>query len=247
MEDTMAKAIHGRLTYANTVATIALFLALGGGAYAASGGLVSSSGFVQACVRSRGGIPRVVRAHGRCGHGTIPLFLATPGATTLRGARGPKGSAGSRGHTGATGSPGAAGVPGAQGPGAFAFSMFVGSGAEQTVASKFAGNEMRLVCGVNKCHAQVLVSGAVSVIGTDTRGPANGTPTSTTLIRSATPAQATLTAVEGEGGEFVSAASATVSVADGSGWHVEVQLANDGSGNVHLIGTATPASATPAL
>ncbi|HET9471718.1 MAG TPA: hypothetical protein VFO24_11490, partial [Usitatibacter sp.] len=85
------------------MATLALFVALGGGAYAASGGLVSSSGLVQACVRSHGGVPRVVHAHARCRHGEIPLFLATPGAASLRGAKGAKGATGPRGHTGATG------------------------------------------------------------------------------------------------------------------------------------------------
>jgi hypothetical protein len=246
----MAKAIRGRLTYANTIATLALFVALGGGAYAAGSGLISSGGLVQECVKSRGGVPRVVRAHARCGHGTIPLFLATPGATALRGLRGPKGATGPRGHTGKTGATGPQGLVGStgpagpQGPGAYAFSLVTGSGPEQTVASKFAGNEMRLVCGVNRCHAQALVTGALSVLGTDTRGPANGAPTSTTLVKSATPAQATLTEIAGTGGEFVSEARATVNVADGSAWSIEVQLANDSSGNVHLIGTATPAGAT---
>ena len=244
----MAKALHGRLTYANVMSTLALFVALGGGAFAASGGLVSSSGLVQECVSGRGGVPRVVRAHARCGHHTVPLFLATPGATALRGLRGAKGSTGPRGHTGPTGPQGPVGPQGPAAPGTYAFSLTNSSGAEQIVASKFAGgDEMRLACGAGRCHAQALVAGAVSVMGTDARGPANGAPTSTTLIKSPTPGQATLTEVEGKGGEFVSAASATVGVGDGSAWHVEVQLANDGSGNVHLIGTATPASATSAF
>jgi hypothetical protein len=33
----MLKAVRSRLTYANTMATVAVFLALGGGAYALSG------------------------------------------------------------------------------------------------------------------------------------------------------------------------------------------------------------------
>jgi hypothetical protein len=186
-----------------------------------------------------------VRAHVRCGHGTIPLFLATPGAASLRGPRGPKGSAGPRGHTGPTGLQGLTGPQGPQGAGSYAVSLTAASGSELAVASKFAGtNEMRLVCGGNKCHAQVLVSGAVNVIGTDTRGPANGAPSSTTLIESATPAQATLTEVEGKGGNFVSRGDATVSVVGGAAWRVDVELANDSSGNVHAIGTATPAGAT---
>jgi|GEM_PF-6023158 len=241
----MARALGGRLTYANVMATLALFVALGGGAYAASGGLVSSSGLVQECVHSGGGVPRVVRAHARCKRGTIPLFLATPGATSLRGPKGAKGATGPRGHTGATGPQGPAGPQGTAAAGGSAFSLSAASGPAQIVAAKFAGSdEMRLVCGAFKCAAQVLVSGAVSALGTDTRGPANGAPTSVAMIESATPAQATLTEVEGKGGPFVSKGEATVSAADGSAWHVEVELANDGSGNVRLAGTATPASAT---
>jgi hypothetical protein len=242
----MLSAIKGRLTYANTLSTLALFAALGGGAYAASSGLVSSSGFVQECVKSRGGIPRVVRAHARCSHGTIPLFLATPGAVTLRGARGPKGATGPRGHTGKTGATGAqgpAGAPGASGAASYSFSLARGSSNAQGIASTFGANEMRLVCGAGKCQAQVLVSGAVRAAGTDSRGEVNGTPV-TKLIKSATPAQATLTEIDGEHGENVSVGAATVSLADGSGWRVEVELTNDGSGNVQLSGTAVAASAT---
>jgi hypothetical protein len=244
----MVKALRGRLTYANVMATLALFVALGGGAYAASSGLVSSKGLVQECVGSHGGVPRVVRGHARCGRGRVPLFLATPGASSLRGLRGRRGATGPRGHTGATGPQGPAGAQGPQGPqgpGAYAFSLVAGSGAAQTAAAKFAGSdEMRLVCGSGKCHAEVLVSGAVSVLGTDARGPANGAPTSTTLIESASPAQATLTGIEAGGGMSVSRGEATVSVTGGSAWQVEVELENDGSGNVRLTGTATPASAT---
>lgn len=244
----MAKALRDRLTYGNVMATLALFVALGGGAYAASGGLVSGSGFVQECVRAHGGVPRVVRAHARCGRGQIPLFLATPGASTLRGPRGPKGATGhtgKTGKTGATGPQGPAGAPGTPAPGSYAFSLTAASGSEIAVAAKFAGtDEMRLVCGAGKCHAQVLIGGAVRVVGTDARGPANGTPSSTTLIDSATPAQATLTEVDGKGGSFLSSADATVSVFGGAAWRVDVQLANDASGNVQLVGTAAPAGAT---
>src|SRR4029077_5029495 len=105
----MAKALHGRLTDANVMATLALFVALGGGAFAASGGLVSSSGLVQECVSARGGGPRVVGAPARCAHTTVPLVLGTPGAPALRGLRGAKGSTGPRGHSGPTGPQGTAG------------------------------------------------------------------------------------------------------------------------------------------
>jgi hypothetical protein len=241
----MARGLRARLNYANVMATIALFVALGGGAWAASSGLVSSSGLVQECVGSHGGVPRVVRAHARCPRHTLPLFLATPGATALRGLRGKTGPRGRTGRTGATGPTGPAGPQGPAAPGSYAFSLTSASGPEQAVAAKFAGSdEVRLVCGAGKCSAQVLVAGSVGVLGSDVRGAANATPKSTTLINPATPAQATLTEIDGTGGSFESKADATVSVAGGAAWQVDVELANDPSGNVHLIGTATPASAT---
>ena len=49
--------------------------------------------------------------------------------------------------------------------GAYAFSLGAASGPVQTQGAKFAGNEVRLVCGAFKCAAQVLVSGASRVLG----------------------------------------------------------------------------------
>ena len=119
-----------------------------------------------------------------------------------------------------------------------------GSGPEQTVAANFAGNQMRLACGVNKCHAELLVSVATHVLGVEDKGKENTPVTSSTLINSPTPADATIATIEGANSE--SQGNVTVRLPNGSAWHVQVELLEDGSGNVRLIGTAVPASGVPA-
>jgi hypothetical protein len=64
--------LRRRLTFSNVVAVAALFVALGGGAYAvAGGGYVSGSGTIQGCVK-RGALD-VVQAGKRCPRGTVSL------------------------------------------------------------------------------------------------------------------------------------------------------------------------------
>ena len=57
----MLKALGSRLTYANVVATGALFLALGGGAYALSG-VPDRSGVFHGCVSTSGALRVVTKA-----------------------------------------------------------------------------------------------------------------------------------------------------------------------------------------
>lgn len=69
--------IRTRLSFANVVAVIALFVALGGGAYAAVGGsFVGRTGFIQACVNK--GVLDVVKAGKNCPDHTTPLPLSEP-------------------------------------------------------------------------------------------------------------------------------------------------------------------------
>ena len=101
--------IRSRLTYANVLSTLALFIALGGGAYAAAGGsFVGGDGTVRGCVTS-GGTLKVVKQSKHCGRGTTALVLQSSGrtgasgATGLPGAVGPQGPAGPAGAQGVTG------------------------------------------------------------------------------------------------------------------------------------------------
>jgi hypothetical protein len=95
-----------RLSYANVVATLALFVALGGGAYAASGGFLARNGTVRLCV-SRNGSVHVARTTSRCRRGTTTVTLNERGTTGVRGPAGPKGAQGPTGPAGpATGKAG---------------------------------------------------------------------------------------------------------------------------------------------
>ena len=99
--------IRTHATYANVTATAALFIALGGGAYATTGNpFAGSGGQLQGCVPKRGGLLRIVKAGGHCPHGTVGLRLDQTGPTGPKGAQGSDGApgaAGPRGVTGATG------------------------------------------------------------------------------------------------------------------------------------------------
>jgi hypothetical protein len=102
--------IRAHATYANVTATAALFIALGGGAYAATGNpFAGSGGQLHGCVPKHGGLLRIVKAGKHCPRGTVGLRLDQIGPT---GASGPKGPQGSQGAQGAAGSRGATGATG---------------------------------------------------------------------------------------------------------------------------------------
>jgi hypothetical protein len=96
-----ARRIRARMSYANVMATLALFVALGGGAYAATkSSLVGSGGVITGCVPKSGGALKVVKPGKKCGKGTVRLPFDQHG---IAGARGAKGATGFTGLTGATG------------------------------------------------------------------------------------------------------------------------------------------------
>jgi hypothetical protein len=86
-----------RPTYANVTATLALFVALGGGAYAATNVFVSRTGTVRFCV-GRNGVASIVKAGRKCRRSQRTLIL------NQRGPAGSPGPTGPRGRTGPTGS-----------------------------------------------------------------------------------------------------------------------------------------------
>jgi hypothetical protein len=85
--------VRQRLTYANVLATVALFLVLGGSAVAAGHYVITAKKQIS---------PKVLKA--------------LRGAKGAKGARGPMGSSGPTGQTGATGATGANGPIGPMGP-----------------------------------------------------------------------------------------------------------------------------------
>ena len=85
--------VRRHLSYANVMSSIAVFVALGGGAYAASHGFVGSDGVVHACVGQHGGLS-AVRAHKKCPRGAQAIAFnehGTIGSTGVTGATGPAG------------------------------------------------------------------------------------------------------------------------------------------------------------
>jgi hypothetical protein len=79
----------------NAVALVALFVALGGGAYAATNGFVGPSGVISGCVPAKGGKLTVVKPGHACPRGTVSLKFNQQGKTGRRGAAGKQGLPGS--------------------------------------------------------------------------------------------------------------------------------------------------------
>jgi hypothetical protein len=98
-----------RPSHATVVSYLALFIALGGSAYAVSGG---SSPAIHACYALRTGTLRLVKS-GRCRRGERPVAWNKTGP---RGRVGPTGSQGLRGAAGQTGAAGRTGATGPTGP-----------------------------------------------------------------------------------------------------------------------------------
>jgi hypothetical protein len=120
------------LSYANVMATIAVFLALGGGAFAATTGLMSEDGTIHGCVSTHSHVLTVLKPGKRCGRGHVALAFnakGVPGARGPAGATGPAGpagAAGARGPKGDAGDQGRAGTNGTNGTnGKNAVSLFV--------------------------------------------------------------------------------------------------------------------------
>jgi hypothetical protein len=83
------------LTYANVVSSIALFAALGGGAYAASGGFVAG-GAVRFCV-SKSGSVSAVKVGKSCKHAITTLVVNQQGVAGTNGTNGTNGAQGPAG------------------------------------------------------------------------------------------------------------------------------------------------------
>jgi hypothetical protein len=108
----MLRAVRSHLSYANVMATVAVFLALGGGAYALSG-IPDRGGVFHGCVSNAGGL-RVVKSAGDCRRAKtvrrngrrvrVPGELAV--SWNQQGPRGLQGLQGLQGRQGDPGSPG---------------------------------------------------------------------------------------------------------------------------------------------
>lgn len=98
--------LRRHLSVANVLAGTAVFVALSGGAYAATTGGFVSNGRIHGCVTSKG-VLTVVKAGKRCAPKTASLVFDQTGP---RGAPGTNGAPGSNGHNGTNGTNGAPGA-----------------------------------------------------------------------------------------------------------------------------------------
>ena len=96
------KRIAEHLSYANVAATLALVLAMSGGAVAATGGF-TGGGKLEACVSQEGGL-KLLKPGKKCKKGQSSISWNEIG---------PRGPAGVQGPAGAAGAVGAAGAPAA--------------------------------------------------------------------------------------------------------------------------------------
>ena len=146
----MLKRITAHLSYANIAATLALVLALSGGALAATGAL-SNAGTLQACVNKEG-VLRLLKAGKKCKKGQSKV------SWNQTGPPGPKGAAG------APGTPGAAGPPGSPGAGsATLWAEFNGEGlAAGSGVTNVAGDSQARVFTFNRDISKCAVSGNLS-------------------------------------------------------------------------------------
>lgn len=164
-------------SYANVMATVAVFLALGGGAFAATTGLTTKGGAIHGCVSVRTHVLTVLKAGRRCGRGQMALTFnakgprgatgpAGPaGQTGAAGAPGPKGDTGTAGKTGTPGTPGTPGTAGTSGKDAVSvFVSTVESGAivnsSDSVTVEAQGNGSYIVTfpqDVSKCVPSISI------------------------------------------------------------------------------------------
>lgn len=119
----MLHQLRARLTFANVIASIALFVALGGGAYAAVGKLPAKDETIKACARVGKGDLRLASAKRPCAKKTEQAIswnkqgpAGVAGRDGAMGPAGPQGPAGATGPQGPAGPQGAAGEPGTAPP-----------------------------------------------------------------------------------------------------------------------------------
>lgn len=132
----MLRAVRLRLTYANVMATSAMFVALGGGAYAL-GGVPDGSGVFHGCVSNRTGVLRVVKSASSCVRPQGRGRHRNPGETAIswsqQGPRGLQGLQGAQGIQGTQGQKGDPGTPGQNATKLFAYVDDFGPNSSATV------------------------------------------------------------------------------------------------------------------
>lgn len=130
------------------VGSVALFLALGGGALAATGGFTGSGGRIHGCVDARGALTVLKAPATNCGAAKTRIAWNQTGPRGLKGLRGPQGAQGIHGGQGPQGPKGDAG------PGAISIPITHLNQNSSAPARVFDGIQINVFCG----GSQVVVS-----------------------------------------------------------------------------------------
>src|SRR6266851_5611274 len=134
----MLTGIPRRLSYANVIATGAMFVALGGGAYALSG-IPDRGGVFHGCVSNATGVLRVVKIASSCHKARGRGKHRNPGEFAVRWSQqGPRGLQGIQGVQGVQGVGGTNGVNGADGT-ARAYGLVSQAGTSVTRSKNITG------------------------------------------------------------------------------------------------------------
>lgn len=136
-EASLLASIRSRLTYANVTATLALFVALGGSAYATAS-LVGGDGVIHACAAANGSLT-LIKPGKRCPKGKSAVVWNQ------------KGVSGSAGSQGASGAKGEQGLRGERGPaGAVSINTTVGLEGVQLLLTTVGGVSIWYTCESTK-------------------------------------------------------------------------------------------------
>jgi hypothetical protein len=169
-----------RLSYANVLSTIAVFLALGGGAYAAASSIPGPDGVIHGCYAKKKGNLRLIATGRRCSKRENAIAFNQQGPRGLSGGRGATGSRGPTGGTGSLGATGAKGEQGPQGPGASTFTATLTSGAPKTALATLAnGVTLSGQCSGTEVELKIETAGPAThlqISGTSTKTALGLTP-----------------------------------------------------------------------
>jgi hypothetical protein len=158
--------IRGRVSYANVAATVALVLAMSGGALAATGGF-SSGGTLRACVNEEGTL-KLLKPGKKCQKGQKAITwdqVGPAGATGAAGAAGTQGGQGAQGAQGAQGSPGAPGLPSESNVTSERIDVVVPAGREREEVVNLDGAPVLAACDVTGVATNAVALQAYSAPG----------------------------------------------------------------------------------